>query len=185
MILWSLRTPHQFIRPFINTFVDKSLTSLNRWFINFVEEDIWSFSFFSVSRCLVWFEASLSIFFYFFISIFIFCEINNLTLVADDELMMTPRAGFEPAQNLSSGFVERSYAVVITTTPRRWQEGKRCRGYLFMSSEQYYAWQFLPWKHEAAGSLFFFVFVYCLPFFLFFFAGWYFCFPQDKSVLSL
>ena len=31
----------------------------------------------------------------------------------------TPRAGFEPAQNLSSGLVERSCAAVITTTPRR------------------------------------------------------------------
>ena len=31
----------------------------------------------------------------------------------------TPRAGFEPAQNLSSGLVEWSCAVVITTTPRR------------------------------------------------------------------
>ena len=30
-----------------------------------------------------------------------------------------PRAGFEPAQNLSSGFVEWSRTVVITTTPRR------------------------------------------------------------------
>ena len=30
-----------------------------------------------------------------------------------------PRAGFEPAQNLSSGLVEWSCAVVITTTPRR------------------------------------------------------------------
>ena len=29
-----------------------------------------------------------------------------------------PRAGFEPAQNLSSGLVEWSCAVVITTTPR-------------------------------------------------------------------
>ena len=28
------------------------------------------------------------------------------------------RAGFEPAQNLSSDFVEWSFAVVITTTPR-------------------------------------------------------------------
>ena len=28
-----------------------------------------------------------------------------------------PQAGFEPAQNLSSGFVEWSCAVVITTTP--------------------------------------------------------------------
>ena len=31
----------------------------------------------------------------------------------------TPRAGFEPAQNLSSGLVEWSCSVVITTTPRR------------------------------------------------------------------
>ena len=29
------------------------------------------------------------------------------------------QAGFKPAQNLSSGFVEWSCAVVITTTPRR------------------------------------------------------------------
>ena len=31
----------------------------------------------------------------------------------------TPRAGFEPVQNLSSGLVEWSYPVVITTTPQR------------------------------------------------------------------
>ena len=31
----------------------------------------------------------------------------------------TPRAGFEPAQNLSSGLVEWSCAVVITTAPQR------------------------------------------------------------------
>ena len=31
----------------------------------------------------------------------------------------TPWAGFEPAQNLSSGLVEWSCVVVITTTPRR------------------------------------------------------------------
>ena len=31
----------------------------------------------------------------------------------------TPRAGFEPAQNLISGLVEWSCAVVITTTPQR------------------------------------------------------------------
>ena len=30
----------------------------------------------------------------------------------------TPLTGFEHAQNLTSGFVERSCAVVITTTPR-------------------------------------------------------------------
>ena len=33
----------------------------------------------------------------------------------------TPWAGFEPAQNLSSGLVEWSCAVVITTTP--WSDG--------------------------------------------------------------
>ena len=32
----------------------------------------------------------------------------------------TPQAGFEPAQNLSSGFIEWSCAVVITTTPRHY-----------------------------------------------------------------
>ena len=30
----------------------------------------------------------------------------------------TPMAGFQPAQSLSSGFVEWSCAVVLTTTPR-------------------------------------------------------------------
>ena len=30
-----------------------------------------------------------------------------------------PRAGFEPAQNLCSGFVESSYGIVRTTTPQR------------------------------------------------------------------
>ena len=29
----------------------------------------------------------------------------------------TPRTGFEPVQSMSSGLVERSYTVVITTTP--------------------------------------------------------------------
>ena len=32
----------------------------------------------------------------------------------------TPRAGFEPAQNLSLNFLEWSRAVVITTPPQRW-----------------------------------------------------------------
>ena len=34
------------------------------------------------------------------------------------QIFDTPRAGFEPAQNLSSGFDEWSCAVVITITPR-------------------------------------------------------------------
>ena len=42
------------------------------------------------------------------------CQISSPSRISD-----TPRAGFEPAQNLSSGFVEWSCAVVVTTTPRR------------------------------------------------------------------
>ena len=38
----------------------------------------------------------------------------------------TPRAGFEPVQNLSSGFVEWSRSVVITTT--RWCRWVLCSG---------------------------------------------------------
>ena len=38
----------------------------------------------------------------------------------------TPRAGLEPAQNLSSGFAEWNCVVVITTTPRR-----RCSSPIF------------------------------------------------------
>ena len=40
-------------------------------------------------------------------------------LPAGTRISDTPRAGFEPAQNLGSGLVEWSCAVVITTTPRR------------------------------------------------------------------
>ena len=42
------------------------------------------------------------------------CQRSSPSRISD-----TPRAGFEPAQNLSSGLVEWSCAVVITTTPRR------------------------------------------------------------------
>ena len=42
------------------------------------------------------------------------CQRSSPSQISD-----TPRAGFEPAQNLSSGIVEWSCAVVITTTPRR------------------------------------------------------------------
>ena len=42
------------------------------------------------------------------------CQRSSPSWISD-----TPRAGFELAQNLSSGFVEWSCAVVITTTPRR------------------------------------------------------------------
>ena len=36
---------------------------------------------------------------------------------SSSKISNTPRAGFEPKQNLSSGFIEWSCAVVITTTP--------------------------------------------------------------------
>ena len=42
------------------------------------------------------------------------CQRSSPSRISD-----TPRAGFEPAQNLSSGLAEWSCAVVITTTPRR------------------------------------------------------------------
>ena len=42
------------------------------------------------------------------------CQRSSPSRISD-----TPRAGFEPAQNLSSDFVDWSCAVVITTTPRR------------------------------------------------------------------
>ena len=42
------------------------------------------------------------------------CQRSSPSRISD-----TPLAGFEPAQNLSFGFVEWSCAVVITTTPRR------------------------------------------------------------------
>ena len=42
------------------------------------------------------------------------CQRSSALLISN-----TPRAGFQPAQNLSSGLVEWSYAVVITTTPQR------------------------------------------------------------------
>ena len=42
------------------------------------------------------------------------CQRSSPSWVSD-----TPRAGFEPAQSLSSDLLEWSCAVVITTTPRR------------------------------------------------------------------
>ena len=43
-----------------------------------------------------------------------YCQRSSPSRISD-----TPRAGFEPAQNLSGGLVEPSCAVVITTTPWR------------------------------------------------------------------
>ena len=42
------------------------------------------------------------------------CQRSSPSRISD-----MPQAGFQPAQNLSSGLVEWSCAVVITTTPRR------------------------------------------------------------------
>ena len=42
------------------------------------------------------------------------CQRSSASRISD-----TPRAGFEPAQNLSSGLVEWSCAGAITTAPRR------------------------------------------------------------------
>ena len=43
------------------------------------------------------------------------CQRSSPSRISD-----TPLAGFEPAQNLSSGLVEWSCAATITTTPRRY-----------------------------------------------------------------
>ena len=42
------------------------------------------------------------------------CQRSSPSRISD-----TRRVGFEPLQNVSSDFVERSCEVVITTTPRR------------------------------------------------------------------
>ena len=42
------------------------------------------------------------------------CQRSSPSQISD-----MPQAGFETAQNLSSGFVESSYEVVITTIPQR------------------------------------------------------------------
>ena len=42
------------------------------------------------------------------------CQRSSPSRISD-----TPRAGFEPAQNLSSGLVEWNFAIVITNIPRR------------------------------------------------------------------
>ena len=46
------------------------------------------------------------------------CQRSSQLWISD-----APRAGFEPAQNLNSGLVEWSYAVVKTTTPLRREIG--------------------------------------------------------------
>ena len=44
---------------------------------------------------------------------------NHCQRSSPSQISDMPRAGFEPAQNLSSDLVARGCAEVITTTPRR------------------------------------------------------------------
>ena len=44
---------------------------------------------------------------------------NHCQRSSPTQISNTPQTGFEPVQNLSSGFIEWSCVVVITTTPRR------------------------------------------------------------------
>ena len=44
---------------------------------------------------------------------------NHCQRSSPSRIFGMPRAGFEPAQNLSSGLVERNCAVMITSSPRR------------------------------------------------------------------
>ena len=57
------------------------------------------------------------------------CQRSSPSRISD-----TPRARFEPVQNLSSGLVEWSCAVVITTTPRRHQQKKSLWGKIKLSN---------------------------------------------------
>ena len=59
------------------------------------------------------------------------CQRFSLSQISD-----TLRAGFEPAQNPSSDFVERSCAVVISTTPRRFHPSRTEKTSLFWASIQ-------------------------------------------------
>ena len=56
-----------------------------------------------------------------------------------------------------------------------WQEVKGSRPYLLLSSEQYYAWQYLPWKCEAENNLLFcflFLFLFLCGVIFLFSSGW-------------
>ena len=58
------------------------------------------------------------------------CQRSSPSRISD-----TPRAGFEPAQNLSSGLVERSCAAVITPTPQRQNRTKLVVFLIFISHQ--------------------------------------------------
>ena len=61
-----------------------------------------------------WWRIVFVVCFYSLTSSWDHCQKSSPSRISD-----TPRAAFEPAQNLSSGLVEWSCAVVRTTTPRR------------------------------------------------------------------
>ena len=46
---------------------------------------------------------------------------DHCHIFSPSEISDKPVAGYEPAQNLSSGFFDESCTVVITTTPRRYK----------------------------------------------------------------
>ena len=107
----------------------KQITSIIAYVANYV---FWLFNFFCLllMNCLCgmvdwWNTFSL-------ISSWDRCQRSSPLQISD-----TPQAGFEPVQNLSSGFVEWSCTVVITTTPRRLIKpgGSHCGHYMSSSAE--------------------------------------------------
>ena len=66
------------------------------------------------------------------------CQRSSPSWISD-----TPRAGFEPAQNPSSDFVEWSCAVVITTIPRQKSWKRTCAGFNPVTPLHFYLKNFL------------------------------------------
>ena len=72
----------------------------------------------------------------------------------------TPRAGFEPVQNLSSGFVEWRCAVLITPIPRRPTIAHRFSYVYYIKFNQKYSWVHCCWWGYYQWQLqFFFILV--------------------------
>ena len=77
----------------------------------------------------------------------------------------TSRAGFEPAQNLSSGLVKWSCAVVITTTPRNYKFLYKFyinQGYHYFEIDDNYQ-KYLGFSRKIDGKISYFMFT-VLPF---------------------
>ena len=62
-----------------------------------------------------------------------------------------PQGGFEPAQNLSSGLVEWSCAVVITTTP--WRGWRSASTYVAKVGCPFWIYQMLPLNSKVGSDL--------------------------------